>query len=244
MAIIISIMTLQPVVYADTIVRTPEVAVTKIDEKCTLYTLQFDEVNSMIYEYVDNECIQYDIYEGDIHDIIEIVNGELIVNGNRLVIDSCVDIEVNQIFQDSAITYSSGQWLHNYGTSPFGGIDADYNSGETTKTVTLNYKTKDLAGLAISSICTIIGAAAKWSITQSLAVGLFTYAVQQIKTVDQYASENNAYMSFKQTTKTNTNVNTALAFYYKHTFEFYSGPELSGTSIVTNTPVYEIYFLT
>lgn len=51
-------------------------------------------------------------------------------------------------------------------------------------------------------------------------------------------------MSFKQTTKTNTNVNTALAFYYKHTFEFYSGPNLSGTRIVTNTPVYEIYFLT
>lgn len=219
--------------------------VTTLSENIKLHEIKKidGEFSSKIYESHAENVIIYDIYENEIHDTIKIYpDNRIEVNGEFLTISTTT--VVNEPTSNNKMPFrSTGSWKHTYSTNILGGVSSGYDDDYKYKTVNvMDHPLSDLVSLAESSICTIIAWRANFDIGASLALGLFVYAAQSIKSIEDYADEGNRYLSFSQTTYTNNDVSNALAYYYKHSFKFYSKKDLAGTLIHTNTPVYELYY--
>ncbi len=204
----------------------------------TYHEISDKDINfhSEIYEYYDEDVLVYEIYENEKHDIVKVLSENVIeVNGEIITIER----NVNSVMQKSPRAI----WLRNYGTSSFGGSKDDYEYVNTSVVNLMQSSAEGLANFATGSLATIIATAAKLDLKTSLAMGFFMYAAGEIKQVHEYADEGNVYLSFSHAVYTNHNLNTPLAKYYLHKFEFYSKQNCTGTHIVTNTPVYEIYHM-
>lgn len=163
------------------------------------------------------------------------------MNGEFLNID--ITLISNKLTLDEGIQPKRiGSWHHQYSEHLLGGTEAGYEYYDTKIVNVMDEPLSNLADLAVSTICTIIAARAKFNAAASIVMGLFVYAAQAIKNVEDYADEGNRYLSFEQKIYTDNNVNTTLAYYYKHMFKFYSKQNLQGTLIHTNTPIYELYY--